>query len=88
MPSSVRWGDKQIFKHTALTAAFESQDVLGNPMSIDDSAETLSKVLDAKAVVVKGEKPQLQVCLTEVPVSLTCQDCSVLCPRSTIDMSC
>jgi hypothetical protein len=37
------------------------QDVLGNPISIDDSAETLSRVLDAKASVVKGEKPQLQV---------------------------
>ena len=46
-----------------------SQDVLGNPISIDDSAETLSRVLDAKAVVVKGEKPQLQVrrvCHSEV----------------------
>ena len=51
----------------APTAAFLSQDALGNPISIDDSAETLSRMLDAKAVVVKGEKPQLQVCRTEGP---------------------
>ena len=42
-------------------AGTDLQDVLGNPISIDDSEETLSTVLDAKAVVVKGEKPQLQV---------------------------
>ena len=52
---------------SALTATVTLQDVLGNPISIDDSAETLSRVLDAKAVVVKGEKPQLQVRLARLP---------------------
>ena len=53
------------------TAVRGVQDMFGNVLSegssaeasaLDDSAETLSKVLDAKAPFgAKGEKPQLQV---------------------------
>jgi len=63
------WAQQRPMRHHASILrmapipAFASQDALGNPISIDDSAETLSRMLDAKAVVVKGEKPQLQVSL-------------------------